>query len=278
MFTKPTRRKLIEHTWVEIARKDSNPYQTLHRLQRMAITAMNDLTLFAQRLPDEAQKEIFSYTNIKKLTSAILGENELILGNSTPIVDVRRIELAALLVRLGIWICIEQYRTKIEQDSDLNDLTINHLLRARDICNAISFKMRLPQVEEEAEKEDLIYLFNWNRIKEVHESKVFELKGGDTQKFARFLSDIYCVGSKMRPADVINTISFDQSQNDPYSIIQFEFTDLYGNQCHGSMYLIIEKKTAHLSMFLEDKQTLRHDFIIKMENENIYVCDKKEGI
>jgi hypothetical protein len=277
MLPKPTRRKLIEHTWVEIARRDSNPYQTLHRLQRNAIMAINDLTLIAQKLPDEAQREIFSYTNIKKLTSAIL-ENELVVGNSSTMVDVRRIELAALLVRLGIWICIEQYQTKIEQDSDLNDLTINHLLRARDICNAISFKMRLPHVEEEAEKEDLIYLFNWNRIKEVHESKVFEIKGGDTQKFVRLLSDIYCVGSNTSPADVINTISFDQSQNEPDSNILFEFTDLYGNQCHGSMYLFIEKKIAHLSMFLEDKQTLQHDFIIKMENENIYVCDKREDV
>jgi hypothetical protein len=277
LLPKSTRKKLLEHNWEEIASRDSNPYQTLHRLRSMANRAINDLTLIAQRLPDEAQKDIFSYTNIKKLASAILRENELIVGNSTTIVDVRRIELAALLVRVGIWICIEQYQTKIEQDSDLNDLTINHLLRARDICNAISFKMRLPQVEEEAEKEDLTYLFNWNRIKEVHESKVFELKGGDTRKFVRLLSDIYCVGSKMSPADVINAISFDQSQNDPDSNILFEFTDMYGGQCHGSMSLIIEKKTALLSMFLEDKQTLRHDFIIKMENENIYVCDKKEG-
>lgn len=247
-------------------------------MQRKAITAINDLILISQRLPDEAQKEIFSYTNIKKLASAILRENELIVGNSTTIVDVRRIELAALLVRVGIWICIEQYQTKIEQDSDLNDLTINHLLRARDICNAISFKMRLSQVEEEAEKDDLIYLFNWNRIKEVHESKVFELKGGDTQKFVRLLSDIYCVGSNMSPADVINTISFDQSQNDPDSNILFEFTDFYGGQCHGSISLIVEKKTAHLLMHLEDKRTLQHDFIIKMENENIYLYDKREGI
>ena len=215
MLPKLTRKKLVEHTWVEIARKDSNPYQTLHRLQRKAITAINDLALIAQKLPDEAQKEIFSYTNIKRLASAILRGNEPIAGNTTTIVDVRRIELAALLVRVGIWICIEQYQTKVEQDSDLNDLTINHLLRALDICNAISFKMKLPQVEEEAEKEDLIYLFNWTRIKEVHESKVFELKGGDTKKFVRLLSDIYCVGSNTSPADVINTISFDQSRKRP---------------------------------------------------------------
>jgi hypothetical protein len=278
MLPKPTRRKLIVHTWVEIARRDSNRYQTLHRLQRNAIMAIKDLTLIAQKLPDEAQREIFSYTNIKKFTSAILKENELVVGNSTSMVDVRRIELAALLVRLGIWICIEQYQTKIEQDSDLNDLTINHLLRARDICNAISFKMRLPQVKEEAEKEDLIYLFNWNRIKEVHESKVFEIKGGDTQKFVRLLSDIYCVGSNMSPADVINTISFDQSQNDPESNILFDFTDMYGGQCHGSMSLMIEKRAAHLSMFLEDKQALRHDFIIKVENEDIHVYDRRDGI
>jgi hypothetical protein len=277
MLPKLTRKKLIEHNWVEIARRDSNPYQTLHRLRNQAIRAVNDLNLIAQRLPDEEQKEIFSYTNIKKLVSAILRENELIVGNSTAI-DVRRIELAALLVRLGIRICIEQYQTKIEQDSILNDLTINHLLRARDICNAISFKMRLPQIEEEAEKEDLIYLFNWNRIEEVHESKVHEIKGQDTKKFVRLLGDIYYARYYYCPPDVINSISFDQTQNDPDSNILFEFTDYYGGQCHGSISLIMERKTAHLFMHLEDKRTLEHHFIIKMENENIYVYDKREGI
>jgi hypothetical protein len=277
LLPKSTRKKLLEHNWEEIASKDSNPYQTLQRLRGKAIRAVNDLILIAQRLPDESQKEIFNYANIKKLVSAILKENELIAGNSTSIDNVRRIELAALLVRLGIMICIEQYQTKIEQDSILNDLTINHLLRARDICNAISFKIRLPQVEEEAEKEDLIYLFNWNRIEEVHESKVFELKGQDTKKFVRLLGDIYYAGYYYCPPDVINTISFDQTQDDPDSNIVFEFTDYYGGQCHGSISLTIEKKTAYLFMHLEDKRTLQHDFIIKMENENIYMYEKRDA-
>ena len=109
-----------------------------------------------------------------------LGASEPSLDNSN-IHNSRRLQLAAMLVEVGMKVCIEEYQTKIEQDSVLNDLTINHLSKARDICNAISFKVRLPQVQEEANKANLTYLFNWNRIEEINETKVRNLKGEDTR-------------------------------------------------------------------------------------------------
>ena len=276
MLTKDTHRRLKEHGWLEIEKKHSNPYVALNRFKHQATEAIDDLTLIAQKLPDATLKDIFNYTNIKKLTSAVLNDNELLVGDSTTTADdVRRLQLATLLVEIGIQTCIEQYQSKIEQDSILNELTISHLSRAREICNAISFKVRLPHLEEEAEKRDLVYLFNWNRIKEIHEIKVSELKEEGTKQFVGLLSDIY-YGHTLVPPDVINTISFNQTEEDRNSNILVEFTDFYGGQCHGRISLNLEKKTAHLSMHTEDKRILQHDFVIKIENENLYVYKKRK--
>jgi hypothetical protein len=277
LLPKSTRKKLLEHNWVEMARKDSNPYQTLHRLRTKAIRAVDDLILIAQRLPYETQKEIFDYKNTKKLVLSILGENDSLSGNSD-IHDSRRLQLAASLVEIGMKVCIEQYQTKIEQDSVLNDLTINHLARARDICNAISFKARLPQVEEEAEKEDLVYLFNWNRIQEIHEIKVDSVKGQDTKKFLQFLQDI-CL-EEGTPFDVINTISFAadsyHSDLDFPGLLNFEFTDIYGNHGYGSILLNFEERAAYLNMKAWDV-TIRRDLIVKTEDEDLQVYKKRRS-
>ncbi|NAL78419.1 hypothetical protein [Nitrososphaera sp. AFS] len=274
MLERATRKKLIEHNWKEIARRDSNKYQTLLRLQKNAITMVDDLTLIARRLPEETQKEIFSYTNVNKLLKAILG---MLPVNRTNVDDVRRSELAGLLVRLGIRICIEQYRTKVEQDSDLNNLTINHLVRAKEICNAISFRLRMPRIVEEAKKQKLVYLFNWNKVNDVHEVREMDIQDNNTRKFVDYLQDI-CIEEFGVPLEIINKIwtnieSF--AEGIPgYTEMFFKFTPVYGGDLTGRVWLDSKKNTGHLSMEVWDgvkTRTAQRDLVIKVENEEVYV-------
>jgi hypothetical protein len=279
MLDKHSRKKLSERTWLDIKKSDPNPYVTLRRWKDQANRAINDLTLIAQKLPDDTLKDIFNYTNIRKVVSAILRENEFAVRNSATVDDVRRIQLAAVLVEIGITTCINEYGSKIEQDSVLNELTINHLSRARDICDAISFKMRLPQIEEEAKREDLVCLFNWNRIEEVHEINAYRLKSEDTKKFVNFLQDI-CIGEVGVAIEVINTISFDPQSSDPHffgipALMIFRFTDFYGDHGEGTAWLNFEEKTARIAIKTSDgTQKLRNDLVIKLKNENAFVYKK----
>jgi hypothetical protein len=253
MLDRSTRKKLLEHNWLEVARKDSNPSQT------------------PQRLPEKKQEEIFSYTNVNKLLKAILKST----GTSDN--DARRTQLAGLLVKLGIWICIEQYRSKVEQDSDLNSLTINHLVRARDICDAISFRLRKPKIEEEAKKEKLVYLFNWSRIRDVHEVREIDIQDNDTRKFVDFLQEI-CIEEFGVPFDIVNkiwgNINSDASDIAEYTEIQFESTPVYGGYATGMVRLDSKNKTGQLFMEVWDGVKTRkaqRDLVIKVENEDVYV-------
>jgi hypothetical protein len=54
------RKKISERNWFDIEKQDSNHTQTWQRLKNHSITAINDLILLANRLPEDKQKEIFS--------------------------------------------------------------------------------------------------------------------------------------------------------------------------------------------------------------------------
>lgn len=279
MLNTDTRRRLKEHGWLDIAKKHSNPSMALSRFRTQAIEAIDDLVLMAQKLPEDVIKDIFNHANIKKLASiTVRGSDGPAARESGISVDeVRRIQLAALLVDIGMRTCIELYRTRIEKDSDLNKLNIDHLWRAIEICNAISFKSRLPQLEKEAEKDALIYLFNWNRINNVHETKIGQVEGEDTNRFLNFLQDI-AIGELGDPIDIINTINYDPHSYDWNAGSEaervFEYTDIYGDHVDGNIWLNFEDKTGHLSMRVrgeEVERVLHPNLVVRIENEYIYV-------
>ncbi len=276
------RKKLNAHNWLEIARRDSNPSQTLYRFRSQGNRAINDLILLAEKLPDDTLKDIFNYTNISKLASAILEKNEV--GDSTTVDEDagRRIQLATRLVEIGIETCINQYQSKIEQNSVLNKYVIDELREARDLCNEISFKIRLPRIEEAAKKEDLIYLFNWNKIEEVYEPKVVsDLKGEQTKKFAEFLESKYYDLMSMRgirsmPLGVINMIHFDRSYTERH-VMDFEFTDIDGYRVKGEITLF-GQKTPVLYMEIEGETMAQRNFVIRKENDDILMYEKRENM
>jgi hypothetical protein len=242
------RKKLLERNSVDLFENESNPSQMLRRLRDEGNRAINDLALLAQRLPADTFKDIFNYANISKLIKSLFSETEFDGGNTT--LDVQKTELASLLARVGINFCIKQYEQNIETNSVLNESTIAQLNKSIDICDTIAFKMKIPVIHTVAEKEGLIYLFNWNKIEEVHEKKVSEIKGEDTKKFVSFLEN----ERKECPLHIIHkinpTIFRDYAR-------EFEFTDVVGYSYKG--ILEIDRKGKKGSLLTEnDNQELEH--------------------
>jgi len=116
MLKKDTRRQLREHGWLEIAKRHSNPTLALKRLKEQATEAINDLSLLAQKLPDDTLKDIFNYANINKLINSLLAETKFD-GGTSALDDIEKTELASLMARRGIDFCIKQYGQKIETNS-----------------------------------------------------------------------------------------------------------------------------------------------------------------
>jgi hypothetical protein len=180
------------------------------------------------------------------------------------------------MARRGIDFCIKQYIQKIETNSVLNESTIAQLKKSIDICDTIAFKMRLPQIQAVAEKEGLIYLFNWNNIEDVQETRMSELKGEDTKKFVLTLQDENTLhdenGTRI---DVINFISLNTYEtSEDESVRYFRFTDAMGNYGNGDITLNFKEMTAHLSMNVQEVPW-GCDFVIKTENGAVYVYRKE---
>jgi hypothetical protein len=207
LLQKDSRKKLRERNWKDIARKDTNLSGTLARFKRQSDDAIRDLTLLANKLPNEEQESIFDYENIQALIEAILQANNEGLhsyskANDKSVVkgdnrdydnrfNSRITHTAALLVREGVKFCIDQYKSKLEQDSRLNQATIDKLNDAAEICDAIAFKLHSRSTVEStsSNKEKLFYLFNWDKVTSTNSDSPDDISGEDNRLLFQFIKD-----------------------------------------------------------------------------------------
>lgn len=175
MLGNSIRSRISERNWLDVEKKESNPYQFWHRIRSQANTAISDLVLLANKLPEDKQEEIFSYNNVKKLIESILPKN-LTSGDESS--DVRSIQLAALFVEEGLKVCKEKYESLLSETPPLTEPTIDRLHETNRICKEIAYAVDLQQRKFVRKEEELHYLFNWTRI-----------PGSDNSKLIRFIKD-----------------------------------------------------------------------------------------
>jgi hypothetical protein len=258
MLRQDMRRQLREHNWLDIANAASNPQQKLTRLRDEAIQALEDLILLAKKLPDHKQKEIFNYPNIDKLVNAILNASP---DSHDSIEDsARKTELASLLVKRGAEFCIQEYQSKIETNSILNESNISKLKDSIDICDTISFKMKSPEIRSVEQKEDLSLLFNLSKIEEVlHNTPVSQVEGDDTRKFLDF-----CERVLASPIGFIHLISPDPIMDATH----FKFIDpLERDVMSGIIDIDLHNGVAQFQAEKGDKITIKRDLVVKIQND-----------
>ena len=174
MLHKSIRRELTEQNWLQVEKNDSNPRLKLRRLKDQSIRAINDLSLIARKLPEQTQTEIFDYEVLKRLIEAILNVNSDEHSDFTNAgSDPRRTYLGALLAEEGIKLCTRAYITQNRETPVLTDATVDQLNRTIKICNEIAYVMDLPGRTKV--RDNLQYLFNWNRIPGPDEAKFVDL-------------------------------------------------------------------------------------------------------
>ncbi|MGB7632385.1 MAG: hypothetical protein WBL68_01550 [Nitrososphaeraceae archaeon] len=162
MLSKSMRKKLNEHNWLWIEKQDSNPSQTWQRLKKLSVTAINDLTLLANKLPEDKQEEIFSPNRVEDLIAQIIYIG--FFSQSHENFNSRKSEIAARLIKRGIDLSINQYMNSSPETPSLIKPTLDHLNQTVDICSDISYKMKLKNIDEEVEGSEYRYLFSWNNM------------------------------------------------------------------------------------------------------------------
>jgi hypothetical protein len=173
MLTQTIRKKIREQNWLDIEKHDSNPSQAWRRLKDQAITALNDLILLANKLPEDKQKEIFSPNRIEVFVAQMLD-----IGEDYQFHDVfnpRKAELASRLVNRGIKLNSIQFRESNHDTPSLIEPALDHLRHSVNICNEISYKMRLKNIqEEETEGSGYQYLFSWNDMLDKQKNRLLD--------------------------------------------------------------------------------------------------------
>jgi len=166
MLRKQMRKKILEHSWLELEKHESNPTQTWRRIRDEMVSAIDDIILLAQKLPEDKQKEIFTHSRIDGLIQNMLYKGDLyhFQDHYQDIFDPRRSELAAILVERGVHLNSVQYRLLNKDTLSLVEPTINHLNQSVSICKDIARKLELKKIEEEAEQLELVYLFSWKKM------------------------------------------------------------------------------------------------------------------
>jgi hypothetical protein len=157
LLDKKQRKRFLTQNWVDIMKQESNSSQAWHRIRDRANTVINDLILLSSKLPEEKQREIFHDKNIDRLMRSLISKHD-----EQP--DARRTSLAATLVWLGTLVCISQYRFLMKDTPDLGKAAISTLNQSVAICRDIAYRTELMERDMEAEKQEMVYLFEWNKI------------------------------------------------------------------------------------------------------------------
>ena len=145
------RKQIKEQKWLDIMKKDSNPTQKWIRIRDRANSAISDLKLLADRLPDNRQQEIFDYAKIKALVSTILRQPVWLDSNQDKF-DARRTRLAAILAEESLKKCIDQYKNKIEKSDVFNKQNVSLLENAISLCNEIAIRIQWLETESKTKE------------------------------------------------------------------------------------------------------------------------------
>ncbi|MGC1132333.1 MAG: hypothetical protein WA941_05895 [Nitrososphaeraceae archaeon] len=183
------RKKLSEHSWLEIVRRDSNPSDILRRLIDNANKSINDLMLLVDKLPDDKQAEIFRYDNMDRLLRTMLRGPIHDSGDSWVNKNrvSRRAHLSSMLVTIGIQFSKMVYENALERNPTLKRATIEKLDDAIEMCEAIALKAYSHPLSSYSS--GLVFLFNWNNITNLESTNHERVKGDDNIELVRYINN-----------------------------------------------------------------------------------------
>lgn len=145
MFKNATRKKLLQHKWLEGFEDDKNPSLSRSRIKEGAKRGIRDLTLLAKVVPQNDLDDVFSEENVNDLLNAIFFSNQRSFNNTF----YSNAELASILVSIGVSVCVSKYSADNSEYPNTAQPVIDYLNKTIDICYEIGNKAKLERIEKE---------------------------------------------------------------------------------------------------------------------------------
>ncbi|MDN5868338.1 MAG: hypothetical protein L0H55_13205 [Candidatus Nitrosocosmicus sp.] len=156
MFKESFRKKLIEQGWLEAVKEGGNEHQSWRRVKNNTKTAISDLVLLYEKLPQEKRDEIFNLQNFEELFNQLLTPMES--SNQT------RLELANYLIKKLIILFKREHTLQNRNTIVLGNVINEYLDKALEICKDIFYLRKMNKVPKEISKEGIRYLCSWSEL------------------------------------------------------------------------------------------------------------------
>ena len=138
------------------------------RIRDQSIRALSDLSLLAEKSPNNKLRQIFNENTIKDLLFAIF-----LIDRSESKLKERSadVQLAAEFVRIGIDVCMSEYEKWNKDNPESSKPTMDYLDKAVAICNEIGFKSRMNLMEKESNENKYKLICIWEETDRKNKDK-----------------------------------------------------------------------------------------------------------
>lgn len=188
------------------------------------------------------------------------------------------------MVRKGINYCLNQYKLKVEQNSALNKATVKELHDAIEICDAIAFKIYFPHLESMTKEKNLIYLFDWNKIREIRINSIESdsaILNDDTRSLIEFLID-ELTGTQGKKLGQLREIKIEPKEGtgEWKSSFGCYFVTRFGKGFRCRLQMSKDYRSVETTFFDEDNSSplITRNLVVDKEVGNLYVYEERKPI
>ena len=170
LLSKHQRKVLLEQTWSDFIKNESNPSQSRRRILDNAGEAIRDLTLIARKLPNDDFHNVFTEKSIISLLKSLLYGGERLKDNDLS----SDAELASLIASLSIRVCRDEYSSLNKYMPNSAQPVIDYFDRTIAICEETGYKTQLERIEKEFIKKNNEYICRVEEIQNKDRNRFFD--------------------------------------------------------------------------------------------------------
>jgi hypothetical protein len=151
------RREFEDGEGISGGKGKGNKSQNNSRYKDQVNTAFEHLSLLAEKMPDDLQREVFSYKNLRKLLEGMSKyEKDGYILDRKP-----NLRIAEYLVTFGLDMLLKEFQSLEKHNPSLSQLTIDHLERTKAICQDIAQSAEFVTRKNELKEKKYDYLFSF---------------------------------------------------------------------------------------------------------------------
>lgn len=263
MLENQTREKFKTNSWNKIIRNESNPHQFINRLRSRVNSALNDISLIVERLPD---KEFGKVLNVEEI--GVFVESLTLFQNDPDSKFIKRPlnhKIRLLLVERGLAELKDMTEKEYAHIPNLSKLISSKIDETYGICKDLLSDIERKELEKDAFNKDRIFLFKLNDLygyvnfQPLNETIINVIKE-----------------NKYKLLDYLNYIQVANGQFTTSRDYIADIIDIVKNEKIGHCSLAIkEGSTCILTIELPDKKSLIENLIYEKRNDDYLIYKQK---